>query len=223
MSGRGLLAVRQVLVKGGSDTERSIAYVTGGLMLTAVMLAVDILIRPQSLGVDYGLSYLGVFTDTIAPYAVALLGAAYCMWRASELVTDFDHNVIIGRSMKIMALQLIGLLLTPYTRFGGVHEFFGSTLFLLQLGLACLAIKWLGGRDRNIPLLTGIMVLSGLAAAYYMPQSRGFELQTQVVFQVAFWALFVRLLRGLQLQPAEPRLSAVARASVDGRPDPDPT
>jgi hypothetical protein len=125
------------------------------------------------------------------------------MWRASELVTDFDHGLIIGRSMKIMACQLIGLLVTPYTRFGDAHEFFGSTLFLVQLGLACLAIKWLGGSDRHMTLLTGIMLLGGLAAAYYLPQSRGFELQAQAVFQLAFWVLFIRLLRGLQLQPAE--------------------
>ena len=112
------MALRQVLVRARSDTERSIAYVAYGLTLAAVMLAVCIVIRPQSLRVDYGLSYLGVFTDTIVPYAVALLGVAYCMWRASELVTDFDHGLIIGRSMKIMACQLIGLLVTPYTRFG---------------------------------------------------------------------------------------------------------
>ncbi len=203
MRGRGLLAVSWVLDKGRSDAERSIAYVAYGLALAAVMLAVCILIRPQSLSVDYGLSYLGVFTDTIVPYAVALLGAAYCTWRASELVTDFDHSLIVGRSMKIMAFQLIGLLLTPYTRFGSAHEFIGSTLFLVQLGLAFLAIKWLGGSDRHFTLLTGIMVLSGLAAAYYLPQSRGFELQTQVVFQLAFWVLFIKLLRGLQLQPAK--------------------
>jgi hypothetical protein len=203
MRGRGLLAVGQLLVKARSDTERSIAYVTYGLTLTAFMLAVCILIRPQSLRVDYGLSYLGVFANTIVPYAVALLGAAYCMWRASELVTDVGHSLIIGRSMKIMAFQLIGLLLTPYTRLEGAHIFFGSTLFLVQSGLACLAMKWLGGSDRHITLLTGIMVLSGLAAAYYVPQSRGLELQTQVVFQVAFWVLFIRLLRGLQLQPAD--------------------
>lgn len=204
MRGRGVLAASQGLVKGRSDTERSIAYVACGLTLAAVMLAVCILIRPQSLGVDYGISYLGVFTDTIVPYAVALVGAAYCIWRASDLVTDFDHSLLIGRSMKIMALQVIGLLLTPYTRFGGVHEFLGSTLFVVQLGLACLAIKWLGGSDRHLTVLTGIMLLSGLAAAYYVPQSRGFELQTQVVFQLAFWVLFIRLLRGLQLQPPEP-------------------
>ncbi|MGA8015696.1 MAG: hypothetical protein WCB85_07245 [Candidatus Dormiibacterota bacterium] len=202
MRGRGVLAASQGLVKGRSDTERSIAYVAYGLTLGAAMLAVCILIRPQSLRVDYGLSYLGVFTDTIVPYAVAFVGAAYCLWRASQLATDFDHGLIVGRSLKIMAFQLIGLLLTPYTRFGDVHEFFGSTLFLVQLGLACLAIKWLGGSDRHLALLTGIMLLSGLAAAYYVPQSRGFELQTQVVFQLAFWVLFIRLLRGLQLQPA---------------------
>jgi len=50
--------VRQLLVKGRSDAERSIAYVAYGLALTAVMLVVDILIRPQSLRVNYGLSYL---------------------------------------------------------------------------------------------------------------------------------------------------------------------
>ena len=205
MRGRGLLGVRQIRGKGRSDTDRSIAHVAYGLALAAVMLAVCILIRPQSLSVDYGLSYLGVNADTIAPYAVAFVGVAYCLWRASELVTDSDHGLIIGTSMKIMAFQLIGLLLTPYTRFGDIHEFFGSTLFLAQLGLACLAIKWLGGSDRHFALLTGIMFLGGLAAAYYLPQSRGFELQAQVVFQLAFWVLFIRLLRGLQLQlqPAE--------------------
>jgi hypothetical protein len=179
------------------------AYVVYGLTLAAVMLTVCILIRPQSLRVNYGFSYLGVNTNTILPYAVALLGAAFCMWRASELLADSDHSLIIGPAMKVMAVQLIGLLVTPYTRFAAPHELFGSTLFLVQLGLAFLAIKWLGGSDRRIPLLTGIMILSGLAAAYYIPQSRGFELQAQVVWQLAFWVLFIKLLRGLQLQPAE--------------------
>jgi hypothetical protein len=167
------------------------------------MLAVCILIRPASLRVDYGVSYLGVFTNTIVPYAVALLGAAFFIWRASDLLTDLDHSALIGRAMKIMALELVGLLLTPYTHFEAAHMFFGSSLFLVQLGLAFLAIRWLGGNDRQIPLLTGLMVLSGLAAAYYLPKSQGFELQTQVLFQLAFWVLFIKLLRGLQLQPAK--------------------
>jgi hypothetical protein len=183
--------------------DRAIAYIAYGLTLTAVMVAVGIVIRPESLRVNYGLSYLGVNTDTIVPWAAALLGAAYCVWRASELVTDFGRSPILGWAMKLMAVQSIGLLLTPYTRFGAAHEFFGATLFLVQLGLACLAIKWVGGSDRQIPLLTGIMFLGGCAAAYYLPQTRGFELQAQVLFQLAFWTLFIRLLRALQLQPAE--------------------
>jgi hypothetical protein len=105
--------------------------------------------------------------------------------------------------MKIMAFQMVGLLLTPYTRFEAAHMFFGSTLFLVQLGLAGLAIKWVGGSERHLHLLSGVMVLSGLAAAYYLPQSRGFELQAQVIWQLAFWVLFIKLLRGLQLQPAQ--------------------
>ncbi|MGO8687066.1 MAG: hypothetical protein ACLQT7_07770 [Candidatus Dormibacteria bacterium] len=203
MRGRDFLAVTQGLARGRSDIERSIAYVAYGLTLMAVMLAVCIVIRPQSLNVDYGLSYLGVHTDTIVPYAIGLLGAAYCTWRASELVTALEHGVFIGRSMKVMAFEMVGLLLTPYTRLDAAHVFFGSTLFLIQLGLAGLAIRRLGAGDWYIPLLTGVMVASGLAAAYYLPQSRGgLELQTQVVFQLAFWVLFIRGLRGLQLQPA---------------------
>ena len=204
MRGRGsLTAVRPLWVKGRSDAERSIAYVAYGLTLTAVMLAVCIWIRPQSLRVDFGVSYLGVFTNTIVPYAVGLLGAAFFIWRASDLVTDFGHSLLVSRAMKIMAFQLVGLLLTPYTHFEVVHMFFGSTLFLVQLGLAFLAIKWLGGGDRQMTLLTGLMVLSGLASAYYLPMSQGFELQTQLLFQLAFWVLFIKLLRGLQLQPAK--------------------
>jgi len=195
--------VRQVLSRRRSDAERSVAYVALGAGLTAVMLALDILIRPQSLRVNFGLSYLGVNADTIVPWAVALLGASYCVWRASELVTDVGHGPILGWSMKIMSVQMIGLLLTPYTRFGAAHEFFGSTLFIVQLGLACVAIRWLGGSDRQMTRLTGIMFLSGVAAGYYVLHTQGFELQAQVVFQLAFWVLFIRLLRGLQLQPAE--------------------
>ena len=202
MRGRGLFAVGQTWTKGRSDAERSIAFVAYGLTLMAIMLAVCIRIRPESLRVDYGVSYLGVFTNTIVPYAVGFVGAASCIWRASELVTDLDHGLIVGRSMKIMTVQLLGLLLTPYTRLDPAHIFFGSSLFLTQLGLAFLAIKWLGGSDRNITLLAAFMVLSGIASAYYLPQSRGFELQTQLVFQLAFWVLFIKLLRGLQLEPA---------------------
>jgi hypothetical protein len=200
--GRGLLAVGQAWARGRSEAERSIAYLADGLALTAVMLAVCILIRPESLRVNYGVSYLGVSTTTIVPYAIGLVGAAFCIWRASDLVADLGHSLIVSRAMKVIAFQMIGLLLTPYTRFDAEHIFFGSTLFLVQLGLAGLAIKWQGASDRNIPLLTGVMVLSGVAAAYYLPQVRGFELQAQLIFQLAFWVLFIRLLRGLQLEPA---------------------
>ncbi|MGD0833034.1 MAG: hypothetical protein ABSA40_01230 [Candidatus Dormibacteria bacterium] len=202
MKGRGVSAVRRALVKERSGLERSMAYVTCGLTLTAVMLTVCVVIRPESLSVDFGVSYMGIHANTIVPYAVALLGAAYCVWRASESMVDSDHSLITGWAMRIIAVQLVGLLLTPYTRFGAAHEFIGSTLFLVQLGLALLAIKWLGGGDRSIPLLTGVMFLSGLAAAYYLPRSQGFELEAQVGFQMAFWFLFTRVLRGLQLQPA---------------------
>lgn len=178
------------------------AHVIFGMTLAAAMLAVCIVIRPQSLRVNYGVSYLGISLSTIVPYAVALLGAALCVWRASDLLAELDHGPVISRLMKVMALQLVGLLLTPYTRFDAAHIFFGSTLFLMELGLAFLAIRWLGDGDRRIPVLTGIMVASGIAAAYFLPQKQGFELQAQLVFQLAFWMLVIRLLRGLQLEPA---------------------
>jgi len=194
------VGLTQALTKGRSEGDRAVVWVGFGLALTAAMLAVCIVITPQSLRVDDGVSYLGVHADTIIPYAIAFLGAAYCVWRASELTGDLDHGWVLSRFMRVMAFQLVGLLLTPYTRNDAAHVFFGSTLFLAQLGLAGMAITWLGGSERQVVVLTGVMILSGFAAAYYLPQSRGFELQTQVIFQMSFWALMIRLLRGLRGQ-----------------------
>jgi len=56
-----------------------------------------------------------------------------------------------------------------------------------------LILKWLASNLVNIGLF-GLELLCGIAAWYYLPLSQGLLLQTQVIFQLAFAALLVRVI-----------------------------
>ena len=178
---------------------RSSQYFSFGLFGAMLLLALCVIIRPDSLAVNYGLSYFGIFLSTIVPYAAAFMLYAFCLWKASEMsIEDSRQNTIIAWVMRIMAIQVIGLLLTPFNHLYNIHVFFGAGLFSLQLVLSISFIIWITNNWLNV-LLVVIEFLSGLASLYYLPQAHGLLLQTQFVFQLAFGFLLMRTLTKLEV------------------------
>lgn len=182
------------VMRSAMAAKRLPRYLIYGPLISLGLLLLCAIIRPDSLSVDQGLSYFGIYKLTVVPYGIALVIYAFCLWRASELG---EHQAwyqrVLGRSLKLMALLVVGLLATPDTILETWHMIFGSSLFVLQLLMSLLILKWLASNLINFGLF--ILELScGIAAWYYLPLSQGLLLQTQVIFQLAFVVLLLRTL-----------------------------
>ena len=172
-----------------------------GLAATFTLFSICILIRPAGLAANDGLSYFGTFKTTIIPYSLAFLVDAYFYLKtAAYIKVDIPTFKYLTMSLQIMAVLLVGLLLTPHTLFDSIHTMFGATLFSLQFLLSI----WLLLKDhfdwQNIALFI-LEFLSGLAAFYYLPKPNGLLLQTQLIFQLAFGAMLVRALNRKSVLP----------------------
>lgn len=198
MASKNILASFQSILNVQYNTMRSSQSFSFGLFGALILLGLCVIIRPDSLSVNYGLSYFGIFSSTIVPYAAAFLIYALFLWKASEVrFEDSRRGKILTWVMRVMSIQVIGLLLTPYNRLYNVHVFFGASLFSLQLLLSLALLKWLVYNWINTSLVIAEF-LSGLASLYYLPLSHGLLLQTQVVFQLVFGFLLIRMLRSIE-------------------------
>jgi len=152
-------------------------------------LVVCVLLKPAGLGGNNGISYYGIYRQTFFPYAVGLLGGAYFVMRASDLLRPNEQ--IIRLLLRLFAVLVAGIVITPYAAgrwMDYLHTTCGATLFSLQLLLS----GWLAWRLRYAwwsVLLTVIELAAGIASAIYLRPTHGLLLQTQLLFQIAFWAL----------------------------------
>lgn len=160
-----------------------------------VGLVACVLIRPQGLSTNDGISYFGIFRETFIPYAFGLLGAAFYTWRAMGQLPQQEK--VLRAMLKVYVPLIIGLVLTPYATGNWVdyvHTVCASALFSLQLVLSAWLAKRMGLPWWSL-LLILVEVGSGLLSAIYLSPTHGFLFQAQVVFQMAFGAL---LILGLQ-------------------------
>lgn len=167
-----------------------------GLAAATVLMILDVIIRPQGLAANNGLSYYGDYKASIIPYSLAFFSSAFTYWEAAR---DFDGkhalNKRLSLAMKIMAGLFIGLLVTPSSFVDPIHTCIGTALFSFQLAVSMwLLFRYM--KDWQTAVLAAVMWLSGLGAFYYLQGSHGFLLQTQVIFQFAFAAILVRALNG---------------------------
>lgn len=152
---------------------------------------VCILIKPQSLGINDGLSYFGNYKETLLPFAGALLLSAYFI---SLLIPKLPSSKLFPDRVKqgfgIIAICLVALLLAP-SRGGlvidNLHRLFGTGIFITELSMTYY--WWVyAQKDRPLLILLWIEFIMGVASAIYVPAPHGFLLQTQLIFQAAFMA-----------------------------------
>lgn len=168
---------------------RSVLYSQGCFYLG---LIVCVIIKPHGLATNDGISYYGIYRETVLPYAFALLGAAYFCLQASGELAD-SHFQLLRNWLKIMAILLAGLVVTPYaagTWVDYLHTTFGTILFAGQLLFSIWLIWQLHNKVWAI-VLTVIEFFAGVASAIYLKPTHGLLLQTQVIFQLAFGALLL--------------------------------
>ncbi|GLY77500.1 hypothetical protein [Actinoallomurus iriomotensis] len=176
--------------------------VVGNLILGQAVLYVGLLmcvaLKPDGLGANDGISYYGIFRQTVVPYAIAILGPGYFIWTALRSAAPFaPAPVYVRRMANWLAVFSVLVVLTPYSAnlvFDWVHTLAGTFLFVLQLVLGLRLLGWSGGDGWTAGLLLAQFV-SGVFCAVYVLPKHGFLLQGQVAFQVAFGALLVRTMR----------------------------
>lgn len=173
---------------GRGDLVRGQLWQFGGLALCVAL-------RPEGLSANSGISYYGVYGQTVVPYAAGLLGAAFYTRRglhaAAPLLPAPDFLRWTGNAFAVLA---VGVALTPHTLnalVSWIHRGFGAALFVLQLVLSIRLAGW-AGRDRLAIGLLTLQLAGGLASAGYVLRDTGLLLEGQIVFQAAFGAVVIR-------------------------------
>ncbi len=169
-----------------------------GLSIAVILLFFCMSISPKGLSANDGLSYFGGRGWSIIPYTFAFLVYALFCWLASNKIKPTNkRSKAIKLLLRIMAILLFGLVITPHTLVDPIHTFFGTTLFSMQL----IVSIWLAFGVNKSPVvfvLLLIMLVSGLFCAYYLPLKDGFLLQAQIIYQIAFAGILVYFLKKLK-------------------------
>jgi len=160
-------------------------------------IAMCIVIKPAGLSANDGLSYFGVYGETIIPYALGLLGGAYFITRALGQLPPKEKMIRI--SLRTYVFLITGIVITPYAAgpwMDHVHTTIGAALFSLQLTLSCYLLWRLKYVWWSV-LLSLSMLTSGLLSLIYLAPTHGYLLQSQIIFQISFDILMILSLQAL--------------------------
>jgi hypothetical protein len=179
--------------------------VRGQICLYGGLLAC-ILVRPEGLGTNNGISYYGTRWPTFAPYAFALLGVGFFTRRALRAIAPVlpGDRARPRLDLTLMAdwflAMVTGVALTPYTfgtLFDWAHTIISTLLFLYQVVLSVQLVRWTDGGTPSLLFLLLELVGGVIAARYVLPKD-GYLLHGQVVFQIGFGGLVLRTATLLQ-------------------------
>lgn len=181
------------------NRKKSAQYLLTGLIAFFSLLAVCIIIRPAGLVVNSGISYYGNHAQTLVPFVLAFLINSYLLWQAASAIGDNNKiDKYLKIVLKVVAISMIGILLTPYNVLNMVglnlvHRTIGTAMFSVQMIMA-VAIVISGYRDKVNIFLLMAATLSGYAAIVYLLQPTGYMIEAQIIFQISIWSLFIRYL-----------------------------
>ncbi len=175
---------------------RSAKYFMFCQALLYVGLIVCVVLQPAGAYADVGISYYGVFPDTIAPYLIALIGGGVLGYFTARSLGQFGNSYLIRHGLILFGVLVIGVAVTPYDlgdTMYHLHTAFGSLLFALQLALTGWLTFWLVRNWRTVTLWS-LELLAGLASAWYLIEPDGYLFFSQLAFQVFFGSLMLYML-----------------------------
>lgn len=167
-----------------------------GLIIFMIFIISGIILYPEILTTNNGVSFLGVQEKTSLLYTITFLAnALIALWIASKYsVKNGLKYKYITYSLALVGVCYLGLVLTPHTTFSPIHRAFGSSLFALQL-ITSLIIVFKHKADYLNKLLLILAFLSGLASLYFLFITDGYMFQSQLIFQFAVWFIVIRYLK----------------------------
>ena len=169
-----------------------------------VFVAVEIAARPAGLVRNHGLCYYELFRNTTPLYVMGLIIAGLLHFQAIRLLPVKDKlSGAVSTMFQWMGVCLIGMICAPIVLgkwLGYIHVLFGSSLFVLQLGLAVRL--FVGSRSGAAAGLLGLQFLSGLVCILSLVHRLAYQIEGQIVFQIAFGLQMLKYLLTTGASPA---------------------
>lgn len=159
-----------------------------------VLLAVAMVIRPEGLHQNGGISYYGNYDSTWPFYMLGFVLCGLFLLKAGTIMRLANHQTaILATALKIFAILFVGLIVFPsdYSNLtGAIHTTFGSSLFSLQL----LISIWLGilSRDWVDYLLVILLIAIGLVCLIALLDIVRVSLEAQFGYQIIFGIILIR-------------------------------
>ena len=176
-----------------------VAGLTLGVFAAAVAIWAALISPTSSVAVD-GLCLYGTRARSIVPFVLLMAAlSACCAWIAVLIRAD---DPVTSTAMFAIAVCILAIVATPYTINGtvnAIHVTFGTTLFLLQLGVIMRVVGW-PVEPAVVPLLCAVAVGDLLAFAAL---TLGWPTMWvgQVLSQVGFLGVLVMWPAGVGTRP----------------------
>ncbi len=176
--------------------------ITRVLVVTQVVffatVALCVAINHSEMAQNDGISFYGVYHPTIAILCVGYVAASVGLWRIAHYLKRSSLSPVSVVSLRLVALGLFALLLTPYdegTFLNWSHMSVGVLVALLQLELA---LQFLRHRpsSRGVSAFS-VQLVGGLLCAASLPDWHfAYLLPGEIVFQIGFaGSLFTEIRR----------------------------
>lgn len=142
------------------------------------------------------ISYLGTMSATIVPFMVAMIGAAFFLWRAAEEMSNTPVLMVSSVLVKAFSICVLLISFIPFTinkTFFIIHMIFAAGLVIFGIGASfVLAVK-----IRNI--LGALIFVAQISAVAFMAYSFGMRdsdplWKIQIVYQLVMIAGMFTLL-----------------------------
>jgi hypothetical protein len=155
-------------------------------------VAVCLLINHGEMAENDGISFYGVFHETIPILIVGYGVGAVGLWRTSSYLRIAGAPFVTWLGMRVVGLSLVGLLLTPYshgTFFNWSHMTVGVVGALVQLAIAIQLVR----RALSTRTVLGLAAQlgGGIVCAASLPDwNFSWLLLGEIIFQLGFaWCL----------------------------------
>lgn len=158
-------------------------------------LALCFWFEPIAWFANIGVSYFGMYSNTLAAFATGFaVGSIFLVWATTHFPRHLSQLNKIAPFLRLIPFLLLGIVLTPYNSTPDVvlaHKLIADTLFALQLLLSLWLSRELGW-PKFAQFLLGLQVLGMVIAALSLRNIVSWEVQGQLLFEIAFGVLLIR-------------------------------
>lgn len=180
-----------------NDKQLSRYFISGQLGFYASLI-LCILLRPQGLYANEGISYFSAQSLTILPYCAGMLAMAWFAWRIADKLAAEGLDKL-QRWFRLMAALIVCVVLVPFTFNDAIrtlHTWLSSALFLTELAfLFRLAFKL--KPDKTNKTFLALSVGAIIVTLSYLNPTKGYLIAGELLFQAIFGIAVFRFLKTL--------------------------